>query len=145
MPAGKGLDERGGSPSVEAGVLVVTFGLLIAFAVAGGRFVAAESAVDHAARAGARVASLQRDATSALASARAVGETTLADQGLRCADLQITVDTSGFAAPLGAASSVSATARCTVAWSDLGLPVGSGGPTVESTATSALDRWRERT
>ncbi|MGD9991474.1 hypothetical protein [Pseudonocardia sp.] len=33
------VDERGGSPSVEAAVLAVVVGLLIAFAIAGGRLV----------------------------------------------------------------------------------------------------------
>ncbi len=57
--------------------------------------------------------------------------------------LAVAVDTRGFARPLGTPSTVTATVRCTVDWSDLGLPV-TGGHTVESSFTSVIDQWRER-
>lgn len=136
--------ERGGSPSVEAAVLVVVFGLLIAFAIAGGRLVTAEAAADHAARSAARVASLQRGAVSAETAARAAAESSLAEQGLRCVDLQVAVDASGFSVELGAPASVTATVRCGVEWSDLGIPGATGTRLVESSAVSPIDRWRER-
>ncbi|GAA3229315.1 hypothetical protein GCM10017691_21290 [Pseudonocardia petroleophila] len=135
--------ERGGSPSVEAAVLVVALGLLIAFAVAGGRLVAAEAATDHAARSAARVASLHREPGAAAAAAQLAAESSLAEQGLHCADLRITLDTAGFAAPLGTPASVTATVRCDVEWSDLGLP-GASTRVIESTSASPIDRWRER-
>lgn len=141
---GAGSRERGGSASVEAAVLTVVFGLLIAFAIAGGRLVTAEAATDHAARAAARAASLQRDPDAALALARTAADSSLAEQHLRCGRLDVAVDTGSFAAPLGTPASVTATVRCAVDWSDLGLPA-AGGPVVESVAVSALDRWRERT
>lgn len=135
--------ERGGSASVEAAVLAVVFGLLIAFAIAGGRLVAAEAATDHAARSAARLASLQRDATTATAVARDAAALGLAEQGLRCSTLDVVVDTSGFARPFGTAASVAATVRCSISWADLGLP---GAPmSLESTFVSPLDQWRERT
>lgn len=137
--------ERGGSASVEAAVLAVVFGLLIAFAIAGGRLVAAEAATDHAARSAARVASLQREAGQADAAARLAAESSLAEQGLRCAGLRITLDTAGFSARLGTPASVTATVRCDVEWSDLGLPGATGTRLVESSAISPIDSWRERT
>ena len=136
--------ERGGSASVEAGVLVVVFGLLIAFAIAGGRLVSAEAATDHAARAAARSASLQRVPEAATAAARAAADSSLAQQDLRCKQLDVGVDIGGFAAPLGTRASVTATVRCTVEWDDLGLPT-SGTVIVESVAVSPLDQYRERT
>lgn len=136
--------ERGGSPSVEAAVLAIVFGLLIALAIAGGRLVAAEAATDHAARSAARVASLHREPATAAAAARLAAENSLAEQGLRCTDVGITLDTAGFTAPLGTAASVTATVRCDVEWSDLGLPGSTAARPVESTAVSAIDRWRER-
>lgn len=136
--------ERGGSPSVEAAVLAAVLGLLITFAIAGGRLVSAEAAADHAARAAARVASLQRDPAEADTAATDAALSSLTGQGLHCAGLTVEIDTSGFAGPLGAPAAVTATVRCAVTWSDLGLP-GGGGPTVQAHAVSALDRWRERT
>lgn len=138
------LGERGGSPSVEAAVLAVVLGLLIAFAIAGGRLVTAEAAADHAARSAARVASLHREPVTAAAAARQAAEASLAEQGLRCADLRITLDTAGFAARLGTPASVTATVRCDVDWSDLGLPGATGTRAIEATAVSPIDRWRER-
>lgn len=136
--------ERGGSPSVEAAVLAVVLGLLLAFAIAGGRLVTAEAAADHVARSAARVASLHREAGTATVAARQAAEAGLAEQGLRCADLRITLDTAGFAAPLGTPASVTATVRCDVDWSDLGLPGATGTRTIEANAVSPIDRWRER-
>lgn len=136
--------ERGGSASVEAAVLAVVFGLLISFAIAGGRLVAAEAATDHAARSAARLASLQRDDAAAANAARDAAALGLAEQGLQCVALDVAVDTSGFARPFGTAASVSATVRCTISWADLGLPAAPGTRTLESTFASPLDQWRER-
>ncbi|GAA2537067.1 TadE/TadG family type IV pilus assembly protein [Pseudonocardia hydrocarbonoxydans] len=136
--------ECGGSPSVEAALLASVLGLLIVFAIAGSRLVAAEAGTDHAARAAARAASLQRDAAAAEFAGRTAADDSLTDQGLHCAELNIGVDTSGFAEPLGAPASVRATVRCVVSWSALGLPGDVAGPVAESSATSPIDRLRER-
>ena len=138
-------DERGGSASVEAAILSVVIGLLIALTVAGGRLAAAEAAADHAARPAARVASLHRDETTAATAAREAAAASLAEQGLRCQALDVAVDTSEFARPIGSPASVSAAVRCEVSWTDLGLPGAPGSRTVASTFTSPLDQWRERT
>ncbi|MFC4951033.1 TadE/TadG family type IV pilus assembly protein [Pseudonocardia sp. GCM10023141] len=136
--------EHGGSPSVEAALLVGMFGLLILLAIAGSRFVLAEAGADHAARAAARAASLHRTAADAERAARTAADDSLADQGLTCTELSITVGTAEFGAPLGTPASVRATVRCVVAWSDLGLPGARSGPVVEASAISPIDRWRER-
>lgn len=135
--------ERGGSASVETAILTVGVGLLIALAIAGGRLVSAESAADHAAQAAARIATLHRDPAIATAAAEAAARESLAAQRLRCSALAVALDARGFARPLGTPSTVTATVRCTVDWSDIGLPV-SGEHTVESRFTSAIDQWRER-
>jgi Flp pilus assembly protein TadG len=136
--------ERGGSPSVEAAIFAVVAGLLIAFAIAGGRLVTVEAVADHAARSAARVASLHRDAASAQADAGSTAQQILDEQDIRCITLTVLIDTSGFGTPLGQPASVTATVRCDVDWSDLGLPGTSGGRSVEATFTSPIDRWRER-
>ena len=136
--------EQGGSPSVEAALLTGVLGLLIVFAVAGGRWVAAEAGVDHAAGAAARAASLQRDAAAAESFARTAADDSLTDQGLSCAELTVTVDVAGLRVAAGAPASVRAAVQCVVSWSDLGLPGGGAGPVVESEAVSPIDSWRER-
>jgi Flp pilus assembly protein TadG len=143
-PSGCAVGERGGSASVEAALLIGALALLVGFAIAGGRLVAAEAGVDHAAHAAARVASLHRDPTSADRSARAAADDSLATQNLRCATLDVALDTDAVDGALGVAGSVTVTVRCAVAWSDLGLPSGSTGPVVEAVAVSTVDRWRER-
>lgn len=136
--------ERGGSPSVEAAMMAVLFGLIIAFAIAGGRFVAAESATEQAARAAARIASIQRDPDVAQAQARDLAERTLHEQNLACADLVVTVDTSQFGHPLGTPAVVRAAVSCQVRWSDLTVPGAPGTRAVESEFTSPIDQIRER-
>jgi Flp pilus assembly protein TadG len=136
-------DERGGGPAVEAALLAVLFGLVIALAIAGGRLVAAESAIDQAARAAARIASIQRDGVQAQQRARAAAQDTLSAQGLACTQLAVTVDTSRFARPLGEAGAVRAEVACAVRWSDLTLPAAPGTRLVEASFTSAIDRFKE--
>jgi hypothetical protein len=78
---------------VEAAVLAVTMGVLLAFGLAGGRLVAAESAGDQAARGAARIASAQRDPATAHRAATTAAQRTLAGQHLACARLTVIVDT----------------------------------------------------
>ena len=141
---GEPVTERGGSPSVEAAIVTVVMGLLIVFAIAGGRLVTAEASVDHAASAAARVASLERTAAAAKAAADRAARAGLGARGLHCISTQVIVDVSGLSAPIGDPASVRATVRCTVSWADLGLPGAPGSMAVESTWTSPVDRWRER-
>lgn len=136
--------ERGGSPSVEAAILAVALGLLIGLALAGGRLVAADSAGEQAARAAARIASVQRDAGLAQSLAHTAAEDVLAEQGLACDTLSVEVDTSGFDAPLGTPATVRATVRCAVRWSDLGIPGAPGTRKVVAAFSSPIDQYRER-
>lgn len=138
------LDERGGAASVEAAILTLTVGLLIALALAGGRLVSAEAAADHAAHAAARVASLQRDPTTAHAAAADAARRALDEQGLVCDALSVNVDTTQFDRPLGAPAAVTATVTCAVRWSDLALPVVAGTHPVVAKFTSPIDTLRER-
>ena len=136
--------ERGGAPAVEAALLAVLLAAVISFAMAGGRLVAAESAADQAARAAARIATSARDPATAQREARATAEATLAAQHLTCTRLTVTVDTSGFAVPLGETRFVRAEVACAVRWSDLALPGAPGTRTVTASFTSPVDRYRER-
>lgn len=90
----------------------------------------------------AREASLARTADEAYPRAKAAAQSAFDDSKLHCASTSVTVDTSGFSAPLGQYGAVTARVRCTVALADLGA--GFGSKTVESSFTSVIDRYRQR-
>ena len=69
---------------------------------------------------------------------------TLAHQGLRCASLTVSVDTTGFAVPVGSPAQVSTRVTCVVALSDIGVPGMPGSKTLRAQFASPLDRFRER-
>ena len=133
-----------GSVSVELALLAPAFLLLVAFAVLAGRTQIAEGAVQEAARAAAREASLARDAPTAAALAGAQAERTLAAQDLRCQRTTIEVDTAGFQAPPGQPGDASVSITCVVGMADLLAPGLPGSVTVEASFTSPVDAYRER-
>ncbi|WP_448642316.1 TadE/TadG family type IV pilus assembly protein [Geodermatophilus sp. URMC 63] len=141
MTAGGG--ERG-SVSVELALLAPALLLLVSFAVLAGRTQIAEGAVEEAARAAAREASLARDAGTAAALAGAQAERTLAAQDLRCQRTTVDVDTTGFSAPPGVPGDVTVTITCVVGMADLLAPGLPGAVTVEAVFTSPVDAYRER-
>ena len=73
-------DERGGSPAVEALLIVSSIVLLLSLATAGYRIAMAESAVDGVASAAARAASLARTAGQARSDAHQVANSSLGDR-----------------------------------------------------------------
>ena len=98
----------------------------------------------EAARAASRIATAHRDVHVAQRQARNIADTTLTAQGLTCTQLTVTLDTSGFTAPLGTPGLVRAEVRCTLRWSDLALPGAPGSRTVRAAFSSPVDRFRER-
>ena len=137
------MGERG-SVSVELAVLAPALLLLLAFAALAGRTQIAEGAVQEAARAAAREASLARDAATATTLATAQARRTLAAQDLRCDRTTVEVDTAGFQAPPGQPGDVAVSITCIVGMADLLAPGLPGSMTVEATFTSPVDAYRER-
>ena len=135
-------DERG-SAAIELVLLVPALMLMLLFAVAGGRVAIAHGSVQQAAADAARAASIARTAGSAQTTASAAARATLANQGLTCTSVTVTLDTSGFAKPVGTPASVRATVNCTVELSELSLP-GLPDRVVSATVTSPLDLYRGR-
>ena len=135
-------DERG-SAAIELVLLVPALMLLLLFAVAGGRVAIAHGSVQQAAADAARAASIARTAGAAQTTATAAARATLANQGLTCASMTVTLDTSGFATPVGTPANVAATVSCTVELSELALP-GLPDRVVSATVTSPLDVFRGR-
>lgn len=138
------VDHERGSVVVEAAVGAPAFLLFVALILLAGRVAIAHQAVESAANEAARTASIARTQSEADHSATTAAANTLESQDLRCVRSQVTVDTTGFAAPVGTPASVTATVRCTVNLSDLSLPGVPGSRTVTATMSSPIDTYRER-
>jgi Flp pilus assembly protein TadG len=114
--------------------------LMIAF----GRVTDADGAVDSAARAAARAASLERDAGTAQSAARAAADRSLQGEGITCTTSSVDVDTGGFSLDLGVDATVTATIACTADLSDIGLPGLPGAKTLTASWSSPIDTYRGR-
>lgn len=138
----QGPSERGSSV-VEVVILAPALGLFLALIIAGGRVAVAHQAVEASAAEAARAASIARTQGQAQASAEAAATASLTNQTTRCVSTAVTVDTSGFATPVGTPASVGATITCQVDLAGLlpGLP---GSMNITATVRSPLDTYRER-
>ena len=143
MIAAGGPKERG-SATVELALIAPGFLLLLTLTILAGRVVLAGGSVEQAAGAAARAASLARNPATAQTDAVTTAQDMLAGQHLRCATTTVTVDTSGFAVPLGRPAQVTATVTCEVALSDLALPGFPGSRRLVASARSPLDAFRGR-
>ncbi|ATM24681.1 TadE family protein (plasmid) [Streptomyces alboflavus] len=131
-----------GRIAVEFVLWVPAVLLFFALAMIAGRITTANHTVDAAAADAAREASLARTAGQAQPRAQAAAQAAFTQNKLHCSSTSVTVDTSGFSAPLGQYGAVTARVRCTVQLADLGP--GFGSKTVESSFTSVIDRYRQR-
>ncbi|MFC8438127.1 TadE/TadG family type IV pilus assembly protein [Streptomyces griseoincarnatus] len=141
-PWRRDLADDSGRIALEFVLWVPAVLVFFALAMTAGRIITADNAVDAAAADAAREASLARTAGQAHPRAVAAAQAAFAERKLHCSSTSVTVDTSGFSAPLGAYGAVTARVRCTVQLSDLGS--GFGSKTVESSFTSVIDRYRQR-
>jgi Flp pilus assembly protein TadG len=137
-------DRERGSATLEAAILTPALILLIGLVVIAGRVQIAQSAVEHAASVAAREASLARTPGAARVAAAAAAGRDLTGQGITCAPSSVTLDSAGYAAPVGQAATVSAAVTCTVAFDDLVVPGLPGSRNLTAHATSVLDRYRSR-
>ena len=138
------VDRETGSAVIEAVIGVPAFMLFVGLVVFAGRMAIANQAVGAAANEGARAASISRTRAQAGEVARTAAETALTNQHVNCRSTTVTVDTTGFAAPVGTPASVEATVSCLVNLSDLSVPGIPGTRTVTATMSSPLDTYRER-
>ncbi|MCX4515949.1 pilus assembly protein [Streptomyces sp. NBC_01619] len=133
-----------GSYAVETAVLApVMIGLLLLM-IAFGRVTDAGGAVDSAARAAARAASLERDADSAQSKAQTAASRSLEGEGITCHATSVVVDTAGYTLDTGVEANVTATISCTADLSDIGLPGLPGAKTLTASWTSPIDTYRGR-
>lgn len=133
-----------GAASVELVILVPCLMIMIGLVVVGGRLWFARAAVDDAAAAAARAASLARTSTQAEHAAGVVARAGLDAADLRCRPVTVDVDTSAFATPPGRSGTVTARVACRVDVADVLLPGVPGRIRLSALGSSALDSYRER-
>lgn len=136
-------DERG-SAAVEAAVGVPAFVLFVGLIIFGGRTAITHQSVESAAADAARAASIERSATVAENKAISAATTSLANQGIDCLDVDVSVETSQFRRAVGETAAVSVTVRCRLDLSALAVPGVPGNRLIKATASSPIDTWRER-
>ncbi len=136
-------DEQG-SAAVEITLVAPILALFILVVIFGGRLVLARQAVQTAAFDAARAASLARTQPEARTAAARIAASTLANQKLPCTTTHVDADTTGFNKPVGTPATVAVRVVCEVSVADLGLPGIASTVTVEETAVSPLDSFRER-
>ncbi|MFQ6146752.1 TadE/TadG family type IV pilus assembly protein [Streptomyces seoulensis] len=133
-----------GSAAIEAAVILPSLIMFLCLAIAGGRIVTSGAKIDSAAEDAAREASIHRTAAASQGAARAAAAESLDDQGIRCASTSVQVDVGGLSVAVGQVATVTVTVRCTVSLSDLLVPGVPGTRTLSATATSVVDRYRQR-
>lgn len=133
-----------GSMSVELVVLAPAIVFVILFLVVAGRVSLAGNAAEAAAISAAREASLSRSTDVAQSNANAAAQVAMSQAGYDCTTLTVSINDSGLNVPLGQVGTVSATITCTLNLSDIALPGLPGTKTLESTALSPVDAYRER-
>ncbi len=143
LPAGPRRDERG-AVALELVIVVPALMIMLGLMIAGGRLWFAKSTVEQAAQSAARAASLQRDPGSAHVAGVDAGRASLQTEGLACGGQQVSIDTTGFAVPVGTPATLHATVTCAVSFSDILLPGTPGSMTISRTSAAALDTYRSR-
>jgi Flp pilus assembly protein TadG len=133
-----------GSAAIELAVIAPAIIAVFVMLLIAGRTVIAKQSIEAAAFDAARTASLSRDASTALAQARAAALDTLAAQGLNCSSVEVRVDVAEFARPVGEPASVTAVVECVVNFRDVALSGMPGQTTLTATFTSPLDTYRSR-
>ncbi|MFI1377905.1 TadE/TadG family type IV pilus assembly protein [Embleya sp. NPDC020886] len=132
-----------GSFALEAAVLAPVLIAFLCLVIAFGRTTLAGNGVDAAAKAGAREASIARNASDAESAARAAVVQSLDQDGIACAPVTH-VDITGFATDVGKAATVTVSVTCKVSLSDVAFPGIPGSKTMNGTFTSVIDTYRER-
>lgn len=127
-----------GSASLELVLITPALLALLLFVVLAGRVAEARGDVDRAARDAARAASLARSSMGAGADGEAAARATLAEGGVSCARLDVSIDTANFV-PGG---SVAATVTCTVDLRDLSLLGVPGSRTLTAEFSHPVDTYR---
>ena len=131
-----------GGESLELVIIAPLILALFMVIVAVGRYELGSGKIDQAAGAAARAASQQVSAVQAEPAATAAAQSSLANAGITCQNIAVSVDTAGFTAAAGNTADVTVTVSCTVSWSDLTIPGWPGDKDIQASAASPLDTRR---
>ena len=129
-------DEQGTAPT-ELALLTPVLMLFVLFVVFVGRLATAQLDVTAAARDAARAASLRAQPADATADARITATRALADRGVTCHALTVTVDISD----LQPGGTIHVTVACDTDLADLAILRVPGSHRVSATATEVIDRY----
>lgn len=129
-----------GSVTLELAILAPVLIIALLFVIAAGRIAQAHQAVEAAARDAARQASIARDPATARTNALASAQAALSREGLSC-PAQVSIDTSGFARPIGEPGTVTAHVTCTVHLADVAV-AGIPATTITASFASPIDPYR---
>jgi Flp pilus assembly protein TadG len=133
-------DEQG-AVSTELAVLtplLIGFMLLVVFA---GRVAQAEGDVAHAAHEAARAASLTATPSAAAEAAQATAFANITEGGVACRTLDVSVDTTNFAA----GGQVAVAVTCQAAFGDIAMLAVPGTRTFTANAIEVIDTYRADT
>ena len=131
-------DDRG-SATVEIVLLTPVLAVMLLFIVFCGRLAGCTLRLNDVAHQAARAASLARTVTSANNDARMIAAASLAEAGITCQTLAVTVTTTAGLQP---GSTVNVDVMCTVGLSDLALLGVPGSKTVAASFSSPVDIFR---
>jgi Flp pilus assembly protein TadG len=131
-------DDERGSATAELVLLTPVLIIMLLFIVFCGRLAEANLRLEDAAHQAARAASLARSMTNAQNDAHAMASAALANAGIICQSLAVTVNTAGFRP----GSTVSVEVTCTAGLSDLALLGVPGSTQISASFSSPVDTYR---
>ncbi|MYW90488.1 pilus assembly protein [Amycolatopsis rubida] len=134
-------DDERGSATAELVLLTPVLIMMLLFIIFCGRLADANLRLEDAAHQAARAASLARSMANARNDAHATASAALANAGITCLSLAVTVHTAGFR-PGGI---VSVEVTCTVGLSDLALLGMPGSTQLSASFSSPVDTYRGTT
>ena len=137
-------DPERGSAVIETVIGVPAFMLFVALIIFAGQVAIAHQGVQSAAADAARSASIARTQGAAQTAGDTAAATSLANQHVNCVTTAVSVDTTGFASPVGTPAKITASVTCHVNLSDIWLPGVPGTKAITATMSSPLDTYRER-
>jgi hypothetical protein len=142
--AGEAADDRG-LAALELVILAPVMLLLIGFMIAAGRTSIAQGAIDAAARAAARQASVAQNLGAAQLAAYDGARTALHGDGLNCQPIVTLPGVRGaFGSQVGQSVEIHAFVVCKVRLSDLVIPGIPGSIRLTASFSSPLDPFRSR-
>lgn len=138
-------DLERGAASTEAVVLAPALFLILGLILAVASLSLGEQAVTSAAQSSARAASLATSQQDATQRVEAAFTSELAQRGINCTDVSVSIDAAAFTTSPGQTSVITSTISCTLPYAqNIPVPGLPGARTITTTATSPLDTYRER-